>query len=127
VFLAAGDLAQGGIMPTTEEITFAYSDDFVARVKEAFPEYARLHELLDENSTMAGHLLDNSRTDGSISLQRVLNALNGDLDKLIKFREELSEEAQRAAMIDELYREWSQVYQAWQLSVAKSRKPIFEL
>ncbi|MDO8592753.1 MAG: hypothetical protein Q7R92_03210 [bacterium] len=76
-----------------------YSADFVAKVKEAFPDWTDLHKHLDSGSEWVGRYLDDSR-GFSMKPDDIVKALEGgDQEKVL-------EAAKRAKKIDELYGEW---------------------
>ncbi len=79
-----------------------YSQDFVQRVKAAYPGFQRLHDALDNNSDFVGRYLDDST--GTMSPAHVLELIDG--GKVA----ELREEAQALAVRGALYGEWSRDY-----------------
>lgn len=76
-----------------------YPEDFKARCKIAYPDFQRLHELLDAGSELVGRILDESAT-GSLPVDTVLRATS------------LTELQALAALEKErrvLYNEWSRI------------------
>ena len=80
-----------------------YPPEFVAEVKQMFPDEKRLHELLDANEYFAGRLLDDARQN--ISPTRVLKALEQGPAGLV----ELQQLALRLKRIAELYEIWGDI------------------
>lgn len=73
-----------------------YPEDFVKRVKKAYPDWKRLHKALDSGSCMVGKYLSDNTCD-SISLEKILKAK--DLKKLQNV-------AELALERNMLYTEW---------------------
>lgn len=84
-----------------------YPPEFVAEVKEMFPDEKRLHELLDANEYFAGRLLDDARQN--ISPTRVLNAFEQGPAGLA----ELQQLALRLKRIAELYNMWGDIVDSY--------------
>ena len=76
-----------------------YSEDFKARVKDAFPDQDKMHEALDNGSELVGRYLDNSR-GFSMKPEDIVKALEGGN------QEKVLEVAKRADKLDKLYGEW---------------------
>jgi|GEM_PF-1314385 len=88
---------EGNLPPQEQEE--GYSADFIAKVKEVFPDWTDLHRLLDSGSEWVGRYLDDNR-GFSMKPGDIVKALeSGDQEKVL-------EAAKRAKKIDELYGEW---------------------
>lgn len=74
-----------------------YPKHFVDKAKRLYPNWQKLHELLDKGSPFVHSLLYEARPDGHVSLARVLNA---------ETLEELQEYARAEIEKEELYLEW---------------------
>ena len=74
-----------------------YPKHFVDKAKRLYPNWQKLHELLDKGSPFVHSLLYEARPDGNVSLARVLNA---------ETLEELQEYARTQIEKEELYLEW---------------------
>ncbi|MBU3925350.1 hypothetical protein KJ854_05475 [Patescibacteria group bacterium] len=78
-----------------------YSEEFVAKVKAEFPDWADLHKHLDAGSDFVGRYLDDSR-GFSMQPEDIVKALEGgEQDKVL-------EAAKKADRIGKLYAEWSE-------------------
>ena len=73
-----------------------YPKEFSDEVKKAFPDWIRLHNLLNEGSFLVGRALDDNRETG-IPLDEVINATSLD---------DLKIEALKAQKINYLYHKW---------------------
>lgn len=78
-----------------------YPQNFIDKAKRVYPNWQRLHELLDKGSEFVGRLLADSRPDGGISIAQVLNA---------ETLEELQDFARNEQAKSELYSEWFVLY-----------------
>jgi hypothetical protein len=78
-----------------------YPKEFVEKAKRLYPNWKRLHELLDKGSPFVNTLLREARPVNSISFAKVLNA---------KSLEELQEYAKLELERSELYLEWDTIY-----------------
>lgn len=68
--------------------TLNYSEDFKARVKKVYPDWERLHELLDQNNPIVGRYLYDS-AKGYIESHAVLAATSlAELQELARKEEE---------------------------------------
>ena len=74
-----------------------YPKHFIDKAKRLYPNWQKLHELLDNGSPFIHGLLYEARPDGTISFARVLNA---------ESLEELQEYARTEIEKEELYLEW---------------------
>ena len=82
-----------------------YPKNFVDRAKRIYPNWAKLHELLDKGSPFVGTLLRDAQPSGSISIVRVLNA---------ETLEELQEYAKSELEKTELYAQWTVLVEQYQ-------------
>lgn len=88
---------EGNLPP--QEQNKGYSADFVAKVKEVFPDWDRMNQALDSGSEWVGRYLDDSR-GFSMKPDEIVQALeSGGQEKVL-------EAAKKAKKIDELYKEW---------------------
>jgi hypothetical protein len=74
-----------------------YPKEFVEKAKQLYPNWTKLHELLDNGSPFVHRLLYDSQPNGNISIARVLNA---------ESLEELQEYAKMELEKAELYSQW---------------------
>lgn len=74
-----------------------YPEKFISKAKRLYPNWQKLHELLDKGSPFVHSLLYEARNDGTVSFARVLNA---------ETLEELQEYVKREIEKEELYQEW---------------------
>ena len=74
-----------------------YPKHFVDKAKRLYPNWQKLHELLDKGSPFVHSLLYEARPDSNISFARVLNA---------ESLEELQEYVRTEIEKEELYLEW---------------------
>lgn len=103
VFLIGRDRTLGAIVTTTDGESFAYPADFVARVKETFPDEPELHEQLDSNQLRVGGFLD-IRSRG-VEAAHVLEIIDGSPEE----RDEWRPAVQRMATAHELFAEWREI------------------
>lgn len=89
---------------TTTQNTNVYPTDFVARVKEAYPNEKRLHVLLDVNSYLVGKYLDVMGIS-SISAAAVIYAMDNGPDAMFNLRKTAEQELKRKS----LYAEWRNI------------------
>lgn len=78
-----------------------YPEDFITKVKKAYPNWEELHRKLDSGDVFVGRYLDDS-SPTALSLDTVLTATS---------LEELQEKARAIQQKGELYREWLDLYQ----------------
>jgi hypothetical protein len=78
-----------------------YPKEFIEKAKRIYPNWTKLHELLDKGSPFVHTLLYESRPDKSVSFDRVLNAKS-----LEELQQHVREEQEKAS----LYLEWTSVY-----------------
>lgn len=78
-----------------------YPKEFVDKAKRLYPNWTKLHELLDNGSPFVHRLLLEARPDHSVSFARVLNA---------ESIEELQEYVRTEIEKEELYLEWTVIY-----------------
>lgn len=108
-------------MSRTNEKVFTFPADFVQQVKELFPkaENERLHKLLDGNHLYPiGEFLQGKMgAANNISREEVLKVLNKGLDgnrrALIKLRNTLNTDVERAQKIRALYDRCMQLSDEW--------------
>jgi hypothetical protein len=82
-----------------QESKKGYSADFVARVKEVFPNWDQMKKALESGSEFVGRYLDDSM-DFSMKPEDIIKAFeSGNQEKVL-------EAAKRAKKIEELYAEW---------------------
>ena len=74
-----------------------YPKNFVDKAKRLYPNWQKLHELLDKGSPFVHSMLYEARPDGTMSFARVLNA---------ESLEELQEYARTEIEKEELYQQW---------------------
>ena len=73
-----------------------YPQSFINECKEVYPDYARLHELLESGNVFAGRYLDDS-SSSSISIREILNSNS---------LEELKEKAKLMQRRVDVYSKW---------------------
>lgn len=78
-----------------------FPKNFVDKAKRLYPNWEKLHELLDKGSPFVHRLLYDAQPSGNISIVKVLNA---------ESLEELQEYARTEIEKSELYLEWLVVY-----------------
>jgi hypothetical protein len=79
-----------------------YPKEFVEKAKRIYPNWNRLHELLDNGSQFVGRMLYDSQSSGTVPLVMILNA---------KSLEELQEYARNEQEKSSLYVEWNLIYE----------------
>lgn len=94
-------------MASDQAASIVYPIDFVVRLKEAYPNAERLHDMLDVNSALVGRWLDAVVYNNSISAEEVVSAMNGGLDAMVKLRET----AERGLKGKWFYHEWYEITQ----------------
>ena len=78
-----------------------YPQEFVAKAKRLYPNWQKLHELLDKGSPFVHGLLLEARPEYNVSFTRVLNA---------ESLEDLQEYVRTEIEKEELYLEWTVIY-----------------
>lgn len=74
-----------------------YSKEFIDKTKKLYPNWQKLHELLDKGSPFVGNLLHEAQPSGGLSLAVILNA---------ESLEDLQELARNEVEKLSLYPEW---------------------
>ena len=82
-----------------------YPKEFVENVKAAFPNWAELHEALDNGSVIVGHCLNSNRRF-EMSPTTIVTAFNRGQEYKVK------EEAEKAILCADFYGEWDKFCEA---------------